>query len=398
MIWRELAPMEQLVLLWVRVCSLRNWLWTLFAGALAATPALAEEAPRLPPQLAAEPAGSLAPDAAKPSAETKPLGNALLVVRVLLKGCAELREREVERILATELAVDASHSESVHEPTWVVVTCEESKAIVEVHDPLSRKIVQRRFDFGTSNPKSRSRLVALAAAELVLASWAELAVLPEPRVAPEGAPASSEQRRLIRERVVGPKAKTVLLGTDPNVARESEGPGGERIVYGDYTWERLPGRTVSRVVALGSIRKFPGSDGQLFGGGARFGTDLLPLHSWAIDALVESGTLGGVRVDSFSAGAMLYFVGESGRHMIARAGAGLRAGLLRGSGGKSADVVFPAFWGWPMLAIAVDARFDHLIIEISSEAGYATLPSRPGSTESSSGVWIGAQVGLGLTL
>ena len=362
-----------------------------------ATEALAQEAPATGALFQQTPPSQppTSPLSTESGTEARPLGNALLVVRVLLKGCSELREREVERILATELAVDASHSESVREPTWVVVTCEESKAIVEVHDPLSRKIVQRRFDFGTSNPKARSRLVALAAAELVLASWAELAVLPEPRIAPEGAPASPEQRRLIRERVVGPKVKTVLLGTDPNIARESEGPNGERIVYGDYTWERFPGRSISRVIALGSIRKFPGSDGQLFGGGARFGTDLVPLHGWAVDALVESGTLGGVKVDSFSAGAMLYFVGESGRHMIARAGAGLRAGLLRGSGN---NVVFPAFWGWPMLAIAVDARFDSLIIEISSEAGYATLPSRPGSSESSSGVWVGAQVGLGLAL
>ncbi|HET9931117.1 MAG TPA: hypothetical protein VFQ35_10535 [Polyangiaceae bacterium] len=317
---------------------------------------------------------------------------------MLLKGCAGLREREVERILATELAVDASHSESVHEPTWVIVTCEESKVVVEVHDPLSRKIVQRRFDFGTAKAKAQSRLVALAAAELVLASWAELAVLPEPRVAPEGGAASPEQRRLVRDRVVGPRTRTVMLGTDPSVARESRGPKGERIVYGDYVWERLPGKTISRVIALGSIRKFPTHDGQLFGGGARFGTDLLPLHSWAIDALVESGTLGGVKVDSFSAGAMLYFVGESGRHMLARAGAGLRAGVLRGSGEKSSGVVFPAFWGWPMLALAIDARFESLMVEISSEAGYATLPSRPGSGESSSGVWISAQVGLGLAL
>lgn len=390
------------MVLWARVCLLRNSLSIVVATWLAATQARAEE-PSAPAPLPQTPLGGRAPaeptQAAAQTASDAPRAPSkdLLVVRVSLKGCADVSEREVERILAAELAVDASHSQSVHEPTWVIVSCQERKAIVEVHDPLSRKIVQRRFDFGAGKAKAQSRLVGLAAAELVLASWAELAVLPEPRVAPEGGVVSAEQRRLVRERVTRPNRRTMLLGTDPTQAREAVGPGGERIVYGDYVWERLPGRIVSRVVALGSIRKFPSHDGQLFGGGARFGTDLVPLHSWAVDALVESGTLGGVGVDSFSVGGTLYFVGESGRHLVARAGAGLRAGLLRGSGKKASDVVFPAVWGWPMLAFAVESRFERLIVEISCEAGYATLPSRPGA-ESSSGVWVGTQIGVGLAL
>ena len=131
----------------------------------------------------------------------------------------------------------------------------------------------------------------------------------------------------------------------------------------------------------------------------RWGSDLLPLHGWAIDALAESGTLGGVRADNWSAGAMLYFVGESGRHLVARGGAGLRAGLVRTFGpGKKSDLVFPAFWGWPLLAIAVSAKFDHLVVEVASETGFATLPARPGSTDSSRGVWLGVQLGFGLAL
>jgi hypothetical protein len=326
--------------------------------------------------------------------------NSLLVVRVLLKGCTDVREEEVERILTTELAVDASHSESVKEPTWVVVACAGNKVVLEVHDPLSRKIVQRRFDFGRSKAQARGRLIALAAAELVLASWAELAVLPAPRVQPEGGPPDPDGRRLARDRVIAPpNAGTMLLGTDPVLASETRGPGGERIVYGDYVWERLPGRTNSRALALASIRKFPGHDGALIGGGVRYGSDLMPLHGWAVDMLVESGTLGGVRADNWSAGGMLYFVGESGRHLVLRGGAGLRAGLIRTFGpGSKSDLAFPAFWGWPLLAIAVSAKLDRLLVEVASEAGYATLPARPGNPESSRGVWLGVQLGFGLAL
>ncbi|MGC4092848.1 MAG: hypothetical protein QM756_34185 [Polyangiaceae bacterium] len=103
----------------------------------------------------------------------------------------------------------------MREPTWVVVQCNGSKVVVEVHDPLSRKIVQRRFDFGPAASRARGRLVALAAAELVLASWAELAVLPAPRVEPEGPPPSPVQRELARKHVEAiPHRGTLLIGSE----------------------------------------------------------------------------------------------------------------------------------------------------------------------------------------
>lgn len=350
-------------------------------------------------------------EAAPPNASPTP--GSQLVVRVLLKACGELRADEVERILALELAVDSSHSENLREPTWVIVQCEGSRVVLEVHDPLSRKVVQRRFDFGSARAKGRGRLVALAAAELVLASWAELAVLPEPRVEPEGPRPATEQKELARKRVVSAPVRavsppasppvregTVLLGTDPTIASEGRGARGERIVYSDYYWERLPGRVESRLLALSSVRTFVNQSGALAGGGVRFGSDLLPLHGWAVDALMESGTLGGAHIDSWSLGGMLYFLGEAGRRFVLRGGIGLRAGFMRSSrpGEGKPHLNFPVFWGWPMVSIAASARFRRFVLELTSEAGYSTLPSGPGDSDSSRGVWVNAQLGAGFAL
>ncbi|MGC4092849.1 MAG: hypothetical protein QM756_34190 [Polyangiaceae bacterium] len=182
------------------------------------------------------------------------------------------------------------------------------------------------------------------------------------------------------------------------------GPQGERIVYGDYTWERLPGRSATRVLALGSVRAFPAYSGVLVGGGARIGSDLLPLHAWAIDMMVESGTIGTSRgvplnVDNWSLGATLSLVSELRRNFMARAGAGLRAGLTRGTDvGSGSRVNFPVFWGWPMLALSVSGRFGDVAVELGAEGGYATLPEGPGSGNSARGVWLNAQLGIGLAL
>jgi hypothetical protein len=375
-------------------------------AALAVTPKLHAEQPnaaQAEPPTKALAVGLEIEDSKPPELATG--GASPLVVRVHLKGCSEFSEEEVERVLSAELAVDSPHSENVHEPTWVVVQCVGNKVVLEVHDPISRKIVQRRFDFTSPKTQARGRLVALAAAELVLASWAELAVLPPPQVEPEGSAPTPQQKDRVRRRVkvsTAPSSEaqsTLLLGTDPGLARETVGPAGERIVYDDYVWERLPGRFATRLLALASLRKFPGHAGALVGGGVRLGSDSLPLHGWALDALVETGTVGSVRVDNFTLGGMLFFVRELRQGIVARAGAGLRAGLVQSAAENgAAHANSPVFWGWPMLALSSSARLGKLVIEIATEGGYASLPAGPGSPDPLRGVWLNAQLGLGISL
>src|SRR6186713_3100482 len=101
-------------------------------------------------------------------------------VRLLLRSCNDYREADVERMLAAELAGEnvtsfgtSSGAEPNRDPTWVVARCEESRVLLEVNDPLSRKTLKRSINLQSSAPNARPRVIAIAAAELVLASWAE---------------------------------------------------------------------------------------------------------------------------------------------------------------------------------------------------------------------------------
>lgn len=378
-------------------------LGVLLSCALAAAPAHAQEAAA---RRASSGSGARAP-----------------ALRVLLRNCSGFRDVEVERVLAAELATETRPEVGAREPTFIIVGCTGNRVELEVHDLLSRKTVQRRFDFGSAIPAARARLIALAAAELVLASWAELAFLPKPRIEPEGEAPDPETQRAAAKRAErkgkprrseaeepapaneqpagAPERPLLLLGTEASVAREERGPRGERIIYGDYTSERLPGRNVLRLAALASTRTFTNREGSISGLGLRLGSDLYPLHGWSVDALFESGTLrangsGDVRLDSFSIGAALGWLFEIGNRLTLRAGGGLRGGVARASyAGRTAAT--GVVWGWPMLAVSGTGHFGPMNLEVSSEAGYTGLTFGP-VAPAIQGVWLSAQLGFGVRL
>jgi hypothetical protein len=144
-----------------------------------------------------------------------------------------------------------------------------------------------------------------------------------------------------------------------------------------------------------------GQGGTLAGGGVRLGSDLAPLHGWAIDALVESGTLRPhagtlVNLQSVTLGGMLYFVKALGSSLMLRGGAGLRAGVVRSvDKGAGPTLSFPVFWGWPMGALASTLTLNRISFELAGEGGYATLPAGAGG---SAGVWFSLQLGVGADL
>lgn len=325
--------------------------------------------------------------------------------RVLLRGCPALGEPEIERMLAAELAADSPSPLAAREPTWVVVRCERRRVVLEIHDARSGKTIQRRFDLGSARPKAQARLIAIAAAELVSAEVPR-AAQPLASESKAAAPASAKTApaggSLFLRRKGG---STLLLGADPALAREGVGPDGERVIYGDYVWERLPARTVFRVVALGSVRRFVDRGGVFSGAGLRLGSDLYPLHAWAIDAFAEGGTLhrpreGPLRVQSWSLGGSLGWVFEPGRRLTARVGAGLRAGVVRTRepSGPS-QFGFPAFWGWPFATAGGTAYLGRVVIDLYGEGGYAAIPVGLGAGGASvRGVWLSGQFGIGLRL
>ncbi|HWA76989.1 MAG TPA: hypothetical protein VG937_31860 [Polyangiaceae bacterium] len=364
------------------------------AGLLLSLPARAAEPKAAPAASPSEPAPSLESPVSSP-------------FRVLLRGCSALREPEIERMLAAELAADSLPVAAVREPSWLVVRCAGTSVVLEVHDARSDKTVQRRFDFAAARPMALARLIAIAAAELVSASSAELARASEPPAGKAATLAPVDKPRKAgsyppHHRAYGP---ALLLGTDPALAREGVGPSGERVIYGDYVWERLPGRIADRLVALVSLRRFVDRGGVFAGGGVRFGSDLSPLHAWSIDAIVEAGTLhrrraGPLYLESWSLGGSLGWVFDFGGRFTARTGGGLRAGFVRTREvGGSIQLGMPAFWGWPFVTGSGTAQFGRLVVDLSVEGGYAAIPIGVGAVDTSlRGVWSSVQFGAGVRL
>jgi hypothetical protein len=328
-----------------------------------------------------------------------------------LRGCGEIREKEVERIVAAELGSEPVNAEQPSDPTWIVVACNGGHVLIEVVDVVSRKTLRRTFDFGRASPKARGRLIAIASSELVLAGWAELALYPRLRVEPEGAPPNPERREAAITSATATRPETGQLTVE----------AAERAVWNDgfatdeevvaprqrFFDELPPSLRRFRITPLASVRGFFTTEGLLFGGGLRLSEERLARTCWALDALYEGGslTLGGrdYSVNSWSVGGMLYLYAR-GRHVTGRVGAGLRAGLSTASTSElgpieqTTRVLTP--WGWPMLAASVSLGAPPFSVELGGEGGYVAVPISPSSQGGVSmrGVWFGAELGFSLYL
>ncbi|MFZ5891551.1 MAG: hypothetical protein ACOY0T_10910 [Myxococcota bacterium] len=329
---------------------------------------------------------------------------------MVLRGCGEIREAEVERIVAAELGSQSANEPEPTDPTWILGSCQGSRVLLEVVDVVSRKTLRRNFDFGRASPKARARLIAIASSELVLASWAELALHPHLRVEPEGPAPLPERKQAASARASQPHEHETPL----DIAAAEAWAGSEDLPPAPrQRWfdELPPERRRFRITALGSMRNFFTTDGALLGGGLRLSEERLVLTCWSLDALYETGAfeLGGrdYRVDSWSLGGMLYVYGR-GRFVTGRIGAGLRAGLSAATTTQSSPEGLPpppstrvlTPWGWPMLAASASLGRPPIAFELAIESGYVAVPIAPSSQGGVSlrGVWFAAQVGLSLFL
>jgi hypothetical protein len=320
-------------------------------------------------------------------------------VRLMLHDCPQISEVEVERVLAAELGSESAPNDDA-DPTFIVVTCAERRVLIEVTDVVSRKTLQRKFDLGRSTPRARPRLLAIAAAELVLASWAEIALRPRLRVEPEGpAPSAS------RARAAAARARTAASTPDVRDATMTadDDPEVEAEARARRSWWltlQVPERRHFRVVPLVSTRSFIDHGGRLWGGGLRIGEEPLAYASWALDTLFESGTLenpsSSYKVDTWTLGALMYLHHRLGLVAL-RAGAGLRGGFVasRVASGEATRSAIP--WGWPMLALNVTVG-DHAQVELSAEASYVALPVTATTLGVSvRGLWLALQLGIGIS-
>jgi len=308
-------------------------------------------------------------------------------IQLELSHCPYLSERDVKRILQAELVAEVVPWSDA-DVTSVDIRCEGTFVRLLVRDPVSRKRVQRNVELLEAPPRSRDRLVALAASELVIASWSELEVNPTLEVEPAEPPPPPGSKEA---------ARTVVRDRMP---RESTQPPA--------TSARTPAPE-TRILALGSARAFWDYPGALYGGGARLGQDHFGVVSWALDGLVEQGlvrrTEGSYHIATTTLGGTVAFY-QKWRRLTARAGAGLRVGTatcetrIPGVTG-SASTVAP--WGWPLGFTSASLGLGAgLLVELNVEGGYVVLPISSGTTQLTDGAfrgaWLSAQLGLGFEL
>jgi hypothetical protein len=316
-----------------------------------------------------------------------------LPVRLALEGCPDLDEGEVRRIVGAELRTRPA-TESGPNVLGIEVACAGPRVTIRVTDPLSRKAVQRSFNLGLSQPPARARLVAIAATELVLASWAELDVGAPLTVEPEGEKPAAADERAARELAAARRQvnqKPYAKPTPIEPATPYEPPVRH--------WYDLdsPNDRMFRVGMLTSARTFFTQPGLLWGGGLRVGEERFKLISWSADLLLEAGTVGGegnhYDIVTATAGGALLLWGRLGP-FTGRIGAGLRAGIAQVGG--SASSVAP--WGWPLGTSSITVRIDRYVaLDFSGESGYVVLPGATGQQRDLRSGWFAGQVGFAYT-
>lgn len=311
-------------------------------------------------------------------------------VQLVVDECVAAPRAEIERLCAIELGAEPLAPDALTpDATRLIVTCREGLIDLLVDDPVTGKTTQRLIDPGALPPDSLARLVALALAELVAASWAELAIHPAPKVPSVQATARPPARRAAvaaaRRRLPEPAVRLGGLGM---------------------------------AAAQLSLR---GDRAPLFGGGVRLSAAHRQHFGWAVDLLyhhsAEALPLGTVTTESFSASAALLYERHWQRQWQQQGqrphgassvgvllGGGVRGGAVRilgepaaGSGVQGATV-----WG-PTAGIYASAGLDltlgHLALHLSAEVGQVLLPvvGRVDGIEVAGvdGQWLGLRAGIG---
>lgn len=295
----------------------------------------------------------------------------------------------MRRIVGIELAVELSEVESAG-TTRVRVTCARDATFVEVDDPVTGKSSSRRVDLESTARVARSRLLALAIAELVSASWAELrlrrtsdAPLPD---AVASVPLQNLARRVVDRRLDVPFAPPSPPGPIRRVSR-------------------------ARLFALGTL----GGAGQpthLLGGGGFEGlVDLTPRLSLALGLDVLRGRIdaspGDVRESRLAwSGALLLRRPVRGWHLAGGLGARIGRGRLEGDGDVlGARVLSAPFGGAFLVGETWCVLWRRLLVVFRAELGTVTLPivGRAGGVNGPvvgaiDGAWSSASIGLGVAL
>lgn len=282
-----------------------------------------------------------------------------------------INRADVERLVAVELGADLVNASGLRQDvTRAEVECAANVVVIRVHDPGTFQSYERGLELSATAPRARERLLALAVVELIATSWSESEPAP--------APAKKAEQRAPQPLPIAPP----LVQEYPNV-RTPE-PSRRLVVHQSaelWLEERQP------LQGLGV--RFIG-DGPVFGWHAalRVGMGQIPFGEY--EAELQNG--------AFSLGVHL---AQRLPHVMLRAGLGAQANVLRlrvngdsRRGEARADALLYTGVSWLLPR--------DLVFDLGVDAGYAltplTLEIASDQELELSGAWLGATLGLGLSL
>jgi hypothetical protein len=293
-------------------------------------------------------------------------------VVVEIEKCEDTLAAEVRRIVGVELRTAVVDPADAHGAvTRVVATCRGSEVDLLLADAVTARRLERGVALAESAPAARSRLVALAVAELVVTSWQEI----------EKSPAPTKHQP--------PPAPTPLPARTRPTARI--------------------GQISSAAEAIGTVRSFPGSDLWLLGAGARGFLTLVRPFRLTLELTAEWGKAsrrtGQVAVRAIG-GALGLGWGIEGRWAFVMPWTGARAGVARltgepGPGLDTSGGTQSGSWLGPELGVAA-TLFPHAAVHasVALSAGVMLLGVRGevagDSNVNLAGPWVALTIGGGL--
>ncbi|MEY4581077.1 MAG: hypothetical protein RL701_5780 [Pseudomonadota bacterium] len=272
------------------------------------------------------------------------------------------------RVLAIELGTSIEFSPSAaqdRDGTVIRVGCSAHGIDLQLNDSVTRKAMQRSVEMPDVDIATRSRLLALAVAEFVVASWVELQLAKPPPIEP-----------------VGPRAR-------PEQALHASRLASERLPPPAFPRLREPPSAPTRWLAGVSFEGTAFARGGLGGQLSLHGEQRPSAHLALGLAVSVSHAEWAVRVQNADASARL--TSTSGRLSLAFVttlgplewliGGGARFGLVHIAGRAVQNtrpglvaVEFYAPWGGPALQLSAASHWDHLRIGLELELGYVTQP------------------------
>lgn len=152
-------------------------------------------------------------------------------VAVAVDACVPVDRPALEQIVAIELGTSMrldAEGDRRAALTRVTIACASEGITIRVDDGVTQKSLARTVDLATVAPDARTRLLALATAELVVASWIELTLdaPPVPAIGPRPTrAATTEAADVVRRRSAVAVRHRVILTTSAAASAWTTTPG-----------------------------------------------------------------------------------------------------------------------------------------------------------------------------